>query len=41
MFVSGPAYGEDLVYENDRGIVGPGTHALDSVIGPSHLSPTF
>ncbi len=41
MFVSGPAYGEDLVYENDRGIVGPGTHALDSVIGPSHLSPKF
>ncbi len=41
MFVSGPAYGDDLVYENDRGIVGPGTHALDSVIGPSHLSPTF
>ena len=41
MFVSGPAYGEDLVYENDRGIVAPGTHALDSVIGPSHLSPTF
>ena len=41
MFVSGPAYGHDLVYENDRGIVGPGTHALDSVIGPSHLSPTF
>ena len=40
-FVSGPAYGEDLVYENDRGIVGPGTHALDSVIGPSHLSPTL
>ena len=40
-FVSGPAYGEDLVYENDRGIVGPGTHALDSVIAPSHLSPTF
>ena len=41
MFVSGPAYGEDLVYENDRGIVAPGTHALDSVIDPSHLSPTF
>ena len=40
-FVSGPPYGEDLVYENDRGIVGPGTHALDSVIAPSHLSPTF
>ena len=41
MFVSGPAYGEDLVYENDRGIVAPGTNALDNVIAPSHLAPIF
>ena len=41
MYVSGPAYGSDLVYENDRGIVGPGAHVLDNVIGPSHLAPTF
>ena len=39
MFVSGPAYGDDLVYENDRGIVAPGTNASDNVIAPSHLAP--
>ena len=41
MFVSGPAYGDDLVYENDRGIVAPGTNASDNVIAPSHLAPIF
>lgn len=41
MFVSGPAFGDDLVYENDRGMVAPGTNASDSVIGPSHLAPIF
>lgn len=40
-FVSGPAYGSDLVYENDYGIVGPGSNMLDNVIAPSHLSPVF
>ena len=41
MFVSGPAFGDDLVYENDRGIVAPGTNESDSVIAPSHLAPIF
>ena len=41
MFVSGPAFGEDLVYENDRGIVAPGTRESDNVIGPSYLAPIF
>ena len=41
MFVSGPAFGDDLVYENDRGIVAPGTNASDNVIAPSHLAPIF
>jgi prepilin-type processing-associated H-X9-DG protein len=40
-FVSGPAYGSDLVYENDYGVVGPGSNMLDNVIAPSHLSPVF
>ena len=40
-FVSGPSYGDDLVYENDRGIVAPGTNASDNVIAPSHLAPIF
>ena len=41
MFVSGPAFGEDLVYENDRGIVAPGTNESDNVIAPSHLAPSY
>jgi prepilin-type processing-associated H-X9-DG protein len=40
-FVAGPAYGSDMVYENDYGIVGPGSNLLDNVIAPSHLSPVF
>ena len=40
-FVSGPAFGDDLVYENDRGIVAPGTNESDNVIAPSHLAPIF
>ena len=41
MFVSGAAFGDDLVYENDRGIVAPGTSESDNVIAPSHLAPIY
>lgn len=39
-FVKGPAYGGDPLFENDYGVVGPGSHATDNVVAPSHLSPT-
>ena len=39
-FVSGHAVGRDAIYENDYGIVAPGSTPDDSVIAPSHLSPT-
>ncbi len=38
-FVSGHSVGRDAIYENDYGIVAPGSHSGDSVIAPSHLSP--
>ena len=38
-FVSGHAIGGDAIFENDYGIVAPGSHSRDSVIAPSHLSP--
>lgn len=31
----------DAIYENDRGLIAPGTHALDSVIAPSHVGIGF
>ena len=40
-FVRGHAYGEDPIFENDRGIVAPGAHSGDNVIAPNHLSPQF
>ena len=39
-FISGHSVGRDAIYENDYGIVAPGSHPDDSVIAPSHLSPT-
>lgn len=38
-FVRGHMYGSDALFENDYGFVGPGSHASDNVIAPSHLSP--
>ena len=38
-FVKGHSYGNDALFENDYGLVGPGTDANDNVIAPSHLSP--
>ncbi len=38
-FVIGHTYGNDALFENDYGLVGPGTDATDNVIAPSHLSP--
>lgn len=37
-FVVGPVIGEDAIYENDYGFVGPGSNAMDNVVAPSHLS---
>jgi len=37
-FVRGHVYGGDAIFENDYGIVGPGSHESDNVIAPSHLS---
>jgi len=39
-FVAGHSIGRDAIYENDYGIVAPGSHPGDSVIAPSHLSLT-
>lgn len=38
MFVKGHALAGDALFENDYGIVAPGSHALDNVIAPSHLT---
>ena len=38
-FVSGHSIGEDAIFENDYGIVAPGSSPFDNVIAPSHLSP--
>lgn len=38
-FVVGHSYGSDALFENDYGIVGPGSSVGDNVIAPSHLSP--
>ena len=37
-FVKGHTYGPDALFENDYGVVAPGSHPLDNVIAPSHLS---
>jgi hypothetical protein len=39
-FVRGHAFGEDAIYENDCSMVAPGIDSEDTVIGPSHVSPT-
>ena len=38
-FVVGHIYGNDALFENDYGFVGPGSNPSDNVIAPSHLSP--
>ncbi len=38
-FIRGDSVGEDAIFENDYGVVAPGTSEHDSVIAPSHLSP--
>lgn len=38
-FVKGHTVGNDAIYENDMGIVGPGVGPQDNVIAPSHLPP--
>ncbi len=38
-FVKSHAIGDDALYENDMGIVGPGLGVHDNVIAPSHVSP--
>lgn len=38
-YVVGHILGNDALFENDYGYVGPGTHAADNVIAPSHLAP--
>lgn len=40
-FVKGHAIGNDAIYENDMGIVGPGVGPHDNVIAPSHLEPVL
>ncbi|MEL7497228.1 MAG: hypothetical protein AAFN77_06425 [Planctomycetota bacterium] len=40
-FVKGHAYGNDALFENDYGVVAPGSSEFDNVIAPSHLSPTL
>lgn len=37
-FVKGHAFAGDALFENDYGIVAPGSHAWDNVIAPSHLA---
>ncbi len=36
-FITAHAIGDDAIYENDLGIVGPGVGERDNVIAPSHL----
>ena len=38
-YVVGHSYGEDAIFENDYGIVGPGSHFGDNVIAAAHLRP--
>jgi len=38
-FVKSHTIGDDAIYENDMGIVGPGLGARDNVIAPSHVTP--
>jgi hypothetical protein len=38
-FIGGHAIAGDAIYENDYGIVAPGSHPADSVIAPNHLAP--
>ncbi len=38
-YVVGHSYGEDAIFENDYGFVGPGSHFGDSVIAAAHLRP--
>jgi len=40
-FIRGDSIGEDAIFENDYGVVAPGTSEYDSVIAPSHLSPVW
>lgn len=37
-FLVGPSWGDDAIFVNDYGIVGPGSNPSDNVIAPSHLS---
>jgi hypothetical protein len=37
-YVVGSAYGDDAIFENDYGVVGPGSSPFDNVIAASHLS---
>jgi hypothetical protein len=37
VFVSNGVYGEDSIYVNDRGVVGPGLHARDAVIASGNV----
>jgi hypothetical protein len=39
LYVVGHSYGEDAIFENDYGIVGPGSHFGDNVIAAAHLLP--
>lgn len=38
-FIVSHAIGQDAIYENDFGMVGPGAGPRDNVIAPSHLPP--
>ncbi len=38
-YVVGHSFGEDAIFENDYGIVGPGSHFGDNVIAAAHLRP--
>ncbi|MDC0284030.1 hypothetical protein OAK85_01630 [Mariniblastus sp.] len=38
-YVVGHSLGEDAIFENDYGIVGPGSHFGDNVIAAAHLRP--
>ena len=39
-YVVGHSYGGDAIFENDYGIVGPGSHFGDNVIAAAHLRPS-
>ncbi len=38
VFVKGHSFAGDAIFENDYGIVAPGSHQWDNVIAPSHLT---